>query len=256
VGILDGKVAIVTGAGQGVGQGIAFALAGEGCSIAVAGRTASKLRATCEEIERRYGRQGVRAIPIPCDVCQAEDIDRCVATTARELGRIDILVNNAQVVPLGRLLDVTDAAFQAGWDSGPLATLRFMRACHGHLVRTHGSIVNLGSSASLRWDMAGYGAYAAVKEAIRSLTRAAAAEWGPEGIRVNAILPLALSPGMEGWVSARPEESRAFLSTVPLGRVGDCEKDIGRAVVFLVGPDAGYVTGASLLLDGGQAFLR
>ena len=114
----------------------------------------------------------------------------------------------------------------------------------------------MGTSASLRWDPIGYGAYAAVKEATRSLTRAAACEWGPDGIRVNAIVPLALSPGMDGWMKARPEEAEAFLKMVPLGRVGDCEIDIGRAVVFLVGPDSGYITGATLPLDGGQSFLR
>jgi NAD(P)-dependent dehydrogenase (short-subunit alcohol dehydrogenase family) len=102
----------------------------------------------------------------------------------------------------------------------------------------------------------GYGAYAAVKEGIRALTRAAAVEWGADGIRVNAIIPLALSPGMEYWTRTRPEEAAAFLATVPLGRVGDCEDDIGRAVVTLVGPELGYLTGSTLMLDGGQAYLR
>jgi NAD(P)-dependent dehydrogenase (short-subunit alcohol dehydrogenase family) len=95
-----------------------------------------------------------------------------------------------------------------------------------------------------------------VKEAIRSLTRAAAVEWGPDGIRVNSIIPLAMSPGMAWWVENRPEESGAFMATVPLGRGGDCERDIGRAVVSLVGPDGSYITGTTLMLDGGQAFLR
>ena len=117
-------------------------------------------------------------------------------------------------------------------------------------------MVNLGSSASIRWDPAGYGAYAAAKEAIRALTRAAACEWGVDGIRVNCILPLAMSPGMEAWVAARPQEAEKLMRTIPLGRIGDCEQDIGRAVVFLCGPDAAYITGHSLPLDGGQAFMR
>jgi NAD(P)-dependent dehydrogenase (short-subunit alcohol dehydrogenase family) len=251
MGFLDGKIAIVTGAGQGVGKGIALALADEGSSVVVAGRTQSKLLTTCEEIEQR----GSKAIPVVCDVTRSDQIDACVETTIETFGTVDILVNNAQIVSLGRLLEVTDETLQAGWDSGPLASFRFMRACHPHL-KGGGNVVNLGTSASLRWDSSGYGAYAAVKEALRSLARTAASEWGPDGIRVNTILPLAMSPGMEGWMKAVPDEAEAFLRQVPLGRVGDCEQDIGRAVAFLVGPNAGYITGCTLMLDGGQALLR
>ncbi len=103
--------------------------------------------------------------------------------------------------------------------------------------------------------MRGYGVYAAAKEAIRCLTRAAAHEWAEHDIRVNCILPLALSPGMKWWKENNPEESEAFLKTVPLKRIGDCEKDIGRTVVFLCSPDASYITAQSLMLDGGQARL-
>jgi NAD(P)-dependent dehydrogenase (short-subunit alcohol dehydrogenase family) len=248
---LEGKVAIITGAGQGVGQGIAFALSAEGSAVVVAGRTESKLHDTCDEIEKRGG----KAFPIACDVREKEQIEECVAAAVRQYETIDILVNNAQMVALGTLLEVQEEDFIAGFDSGPLATLRFMKACYPYL-KGGGSIVNFGTSASIRWDPIGYGAYAAVKEATRSLTRAAACEWGPDGIRVNAIIPLALSPGMNGWVKARPEEAEAFLKMVPLGRIGDCEIDIGRAVVFLVGPDSGYITGATIPLDGGQSFLR
>ena len=248
---LEGKIAIVTGAGQGVGQGIAFALSAEGSIVVVAGRTESKLITTCEEIEKRGG----QATPVVCDVREKEQIEACVEATVSQYGTIDILVNNAQMVALGTLLEVQEEDFIAGFDSGPLATLRFMKACYPYL-KGGGSIINFGTSASIRWDPIGYGAYASVKEATRSLTRAAACEWGPDGIRVNAIIPLALSPGMEGWVTARPEEAEAFIKMVPLGRIGDCEMDIGRAVVFLVGPDSGYITGATIPLDGGQSFLR
>lgn len=251
MGLLDGKRALVTGAGQGVGRGIALALAREGCAVAVAGRTLSKLEDTCREIKGRGG----HAIPIRCEVTDAAQITACVASAVSGLGGIDILVNNAQIVPFGTLLEVSDESFDAGWKSGPLATLRFMRACHPCL-RGGGSIVNLGTGAALRPDPVGYGAYAAVKEAIRALTRAAAYEWGPDGIRVNAVIPLATSPALKQWIATRPEESKAFLTTVPLGRAGDCEADIGRAVVMLVGPYGSYITGSTLMLDGGQAYLR
>lgn len=247
--VLKDKVALITGAGQGVGQGIAYALAAEGVRIAVVGRTLSKLEDTCAEIRRRGG----LAEAFVRDVMVKQDIDRCVGQVVARFGSLNILINNAQVVPLGRLLEVSDEAFMQGIDSGPLATLRMMRACHPYL-KGDGAVVNFASSAAVRWDASGYGAYAAVKEAIRALTRAAACEWGADGIRVNAVAPHAMSPGMEGWVAAQPQEAAAFFKTIPLGRVGDCEQDIGRAIVFLVGAGAAYLTGATIPLDGGQAY--
>jgi NAD(P)-dependent dehydrogenase (short-subunit alcohol dehydrogenase family) len=101
--------------------------------------------------------------------------------------------------------------------------------------------------------MSGYGAYGAVKQAIRALTRAAAAEWGGEAIRVLTIAPHAESPGLKWWIDNNPEEAEAFFRTIPLGRVGSLEQDIGRALVALCGSDLSYLTGATIPLDGGQA---
>jgi len=249
--ILENKVAVVTGGGQGVGAGIALALAAEGAVVAVLGRTLAKLEATCAEIHHRGG----EAQAFVCDVTEAEDIDAAIMEVVDEFGSIDILVNNAQIVPLGRLLEINDDEYQEGMDSGPLATFRFMKACYPFL-RGDGSIVNLASSAAMRSDSAGFGAYAAAKEAIRALSRAAACEWGEDNVRVNCIMPLAMSPAMSRWVEGGGDDVEDFLSTVPLGRVGDCEEDVGRVVVFLCGPDASYITGHTLPIDGGQAFLR
>lgn len=248
---LDGRVAVVTGAGQGVGLGIATALADRGAAVAVVGRTFAKLEAAVAEIEAAGG----RAMPFTCDVKDPVGIGDTVTEIADAFGRIDILVNNAQEVPLGALLDVDDASFGAGLDSGPLATFRFMKACHPHLKKTgDGMIVNLTSSATRRWDMAGYGPYAAVKQAIVSLTRAAAAEWGVDGIRALTIAPHADSPGLKGWIDGNPSEAEAFFQTIPLRRIGSCRDDIGNAVAALCGPDFGYLTGATIPLDGGQAY--
>lgn len=247
---LKGKVALVTGAGQGVGQGIAFALAAEGAALAIVGRTASKLEASVAEIAKRGG----KAIAISCDVKKADDLQRAVDETVHQLGKLNILVNDAQEVPLGPLNKISDEAFTAGWDSGPLATFRLMKLAYPHL-RGDGCIVNLGTAAAKRWDMTGYGAYAAVKEAIRQLTRAAACEWGKEGIRTNCILPLANSPSMAWWTRERPQEAAAFLATVPMQRIGDCESDIGKFVATLCSDECRYVNGQSIGLDGGQAYL-
>ncbi|OEV04559.1 SDR family NAD(P)-dependent oxidoreductase [Streptomyces oceani] len=250
MGHLDGKVAVVTGAGQGVGQGIALALAERGASVAVLGRTPGKLETTCELLRER----GARAEAFPCDVLETERIPAVVEEVAEGFGALDILVNNAYSGKYGPLLSLSDTDFQRGFHSGPFAALAFMKACHPHLRRGgDGVIINLVTAAMVRWDLSTYGAYAAAKTAIRSLTRTAANEWGPDGIRVNAIAPHAASPGYLRWERANPEEAAAFSETIPLRRVGDCEQDIGRAVAMLCGPDARYLTGATVPLDGGQA---
>jgi NAD(P)-dependent dehydrogenase (short-subunit alcohol dehydrogenase family) len=247
---LAGKVAVITGAGQGVGQGIALALAAEGAAIVVAGRTLSKVEATAATIRERGG----QALALACDVKNPADLAAIVDQAIGTFGGLDILVNNAQEVPLGTLLQVSDEAFVAGFESGPLATFRLMKLAHPHMkARGGGTMINFASSAGIRWDMSGYGAYGAVKQAVRALTRAAAAEWGGDNIRVLTLAPHAESPGLKWWIENNPDEAAAFFRTIPLGRIGRLEEDIGRAVVALCGSDLSYLTGATIPLDGGQA---
>ncbi|MBU6392989.1 MAG: SDR family oxidoreductase [Sphingomonadales bacterium] len=247
---MDGRVALITGAGQGIGQGVALAMADAGVAVAVAGRTLAKV----EETARLIAGRGGRAIALSCDVKSAADLANAVTSAVSAFGGLDVLVNNAQEVPLGTLEDVTDEAFTAGFESGPLAALRLMKLARPHMAaRGGGTIFNFCSSAGIRWDMSGYGAYGAIKQSIRALTRAAAAEWGREGIRVLTIAPHAESPGLKWWIENNPDEAEAFFRTIPLGRIGRLEEDIGRALVALCGPDMGYLTGATIPLDGGQA---
>ena len=247
---LAGKVALITGAGQGVGLGIAMALSSEGVRVVLAGRTLEKVEAAAEQVRARGG----EAVAVACNVRQAADLTAAVDLAASHFGGLDILVNNAQEVPLGTLDEVSDEAFLAGFESGPLASFRLMKLARPHMAaRGGGTIINLASSAGLRWDMSGYGAYGAVKQAIRALTRAGAAEWGREGIRVLTIAPHAESPGLKWWVENNPEEAEAFFRTIPLGRIRRLEEDIGRAVAALCGDELGYLTGATIPLDGGQA---
>ena len=247
---LADRIALVTGAGQGVGQGIAYALAQEGARVAVTGRTFAKLEQTCAEIKRRGG----QALAVECDVKNADSVASCVARVVDHFGTLHILVNNAQEVPLGSLNDVTEANLQAGWESGPLATFRLMKLCYPHL-KGHGCIINLASTAAMRWDASGYSAYAAVKEAIRAFSRGAACEWAKDGIRTNVILPHAKSPALQWWIESRPEESAAFIATIPQQRIGECEGDIGRFVALLCSDDCAYINGQSIAVDGGQAYL-
>ncbi|NRI68545.1 3-oxoacyl-ACP reductase [Rhodococcus sp. ACPA4] len=248
---LSGDRALVTGAGQGIGRGVALALADAGAVVAVVGRTRAKLDETVHMISERGG----SAFAFECDVTDTDQIDRLIVDVAGRMGGPTILVNNAQTAAHGLLLDLDEVVYQQSLDSGPLATWRLMRLFHPYLV-DGGRIVNVGSAAGIRWDPSGFGGYAAAKEAIRVLTRTAACEWASDGIRVNAILPLATSPILDDWARISPEEAAAYVKTVPLGRLGDPETDIGPAVVFLCSSASHYITGHALPVDGGQALVR
>lgn len=252
-GKLNDKVAIVTGAGRGIGRGVSLALAEAGAIVVVSGRHIEPLAETVDLIERAGG----RATPMVCDVASEEHIDALVASAVEQFGAIDILINNAQgETGIGMLLDVAPETFVSAFTSGPLATFRLMRACQPHLAVGGGVIVNFGSGAGIRPDPVGYGCYAAVKEAIRAMSRAAAVEWGQHGIRVHSVVPLAGSEGLTWWAENRPDEAKQFFDTIPLGRVGDPRRDIGLAVVFLCSDESSYITGNTIALDGGQAYLH
>jgi NAD(P)-dependent dehydrogenase (short-subunit alcohol dehydrogenase family) len=198
--------------------------------------------------------RGGMALGLRADVCNPADIAATVDRTLAAFGGIDILVNNAQAVHLGPLMTQGDAAFTDSFDSGPFATFRFMKAVYPHLkARGGGAIVNLATAGAVRWDAKGYGLYAAAKQSIRLLSRTAAHEWALDGIRVNTIAPVAMTPSMEWWFETNPAGAHAWVKDLPTGRIGDPELDIGRAVVFLCGPDSRYVTGVTIPLDGGQA---
>lgn len=252
-GVLSNKVALITGAGQGIGQGIAYALAKRGASIAVAGRTLSKCEESCAYIQREYG---VPAIALQCDVSSRSDLQRAVDTTVEKLGGINILVNNAVTSSVGPLLSQQDDKVLQAFKVGPLATLQLMQLCHPHLVKAGGgSIINMASTAAKRWNMSNYGVYAAEKEAIRALTRTAASEWGVDNIRANCILPHAKSPALKKWMQQNPEEAAAFINGIPLQRVGECQADIGEFVALLCTPESSYISGQSIAVDGGQAYM-
>ena len=247
-GPLARKIALVTGAGQGAGLGVAEALAEDGATVAVVGRTLAKLEVAVEGIEASGG----HAIAVRCDVGSPDEIDATIEQVVAQFGGVDVLVNAAHHNTRGgRLLDIDDDDVDLLWRTGPLATLRFMRACHPHLVGG-GSIVNFGSGAQFAPE--GYGVYAGTKDAIQAITRAAAVEWGRDGIRANVIVPHVTSPSMEAALSDPARRERS-LASIPIGRFGQ-PSDIGRVVAFLAGPDAAFVTGQTLLVDGGMKYHR
>jgi NAD(P)-dependent dehydrogenase (short-subunit alcohol dehydrogenase family) len=243
---LTGKVAIVTGAGQGAGGGCALALASAGASLVLAGRTLGKLERMATAVEAR----GAKAHCIAGDVTERATISALVKDAVEKFGRIDVLVNAAQAPEMraARLLDIEDEAIAELWNSGPVATLALMRACHP-VMRANGggSIINFASGALRAPE--DYGVYAGCKAAIETLSRAAAIEWGPDNIRVNTVIPFVMSPALELDLSA--EVQAQVGGKLPLGRIGRPEEDIGRAVAFLAGDGAAYVTGNLIKLDGG-----
>jgi meso-butanediol dehydrogenase/(S,S)-butanediol dehydrogenase/diacetyl reductase len=248
-GVLDGQVAIVTGSGKRVGRGLALALGKAGARIVVCGRSTDDLEATAAEIRDRGG----DAMTVTCDVSELEDCERLVSTTVQELGRLDILINNANHYCDGRLLDLEEERFTKAWEVAPLAVFRLMRLAHPHLSKQGGTIINLVTGASLRPDPIGFGGYTATKDAVRALTRAAACEWGRDRIRVHSLAPLA---ELDEWFNIDPAGANAYLDRIPLGRIGQSEEDAGRVAVFLCSPDSSYMTGNTILVDGGSEFLR
>jgi len=249
MGVLDGKVALVTGAGQGVGRGIALALAAEGAAVAVVDKNGETAGETVSLVEERGG----RALVLLCDVRDSEQVDSCVAAVVESFGTVDILVNNAVDARVGiPLEEADDEEFLISFTSGPFASFWFMRACFPHL-RDGGRVINLRSGTENQ-SMPGYGAYVAAKAAVGGLTRAAAREWGRQGITVNALVPFALSPSAEADLAGRPGRLEAVYRQLSIPRSADVEADVGRAAVFLAGPDAAFITGCTLSVDGGGSF--
>jgi NAD(P)-dependent dehydrogenase (short-subunit alcohol dehydrogenase family) len=250
-GRLAGKVAIVTGAGQGIGRGIALAFASEGAKVVVAEVDVERGQSVASEIEAR----GAEALFNHCDVGDRGSIDSCVSAVLDAFGGIDILVNNAVYnAPLASF-DAHDASiWTPALEVGLLGTFHFMQACRPHLRERGGRVINLGSMAGYQgWEQCT--AYAAVKEGIRAMSKVAAREWGKDGVTVNVITPFANSPGWIGYVEEHPEAAQAQLDGTPLRRVGDCEDDVGRAAVFLASAEGAFVTGHTLPVDGGYAII-
>lgn len=248
---LAGKVAIVTGAGQGIGRGIARVLAAEGAAVVAAGRTYEKVERVAAEI----GEKGGVAAAVLCDVNVREQVDAMVQEAVDRFGPPDILVNNAQGGGQGvhPVASAPKEVFHAAFQGGPMATLYAMQACLPHMRERGGTIVNMGSSTGVMGDP-GFGPYGMAKEAVRALTRHAAREWGRYGITVNVLCPAAWSAGSRRFKEEHPKRWDAIIEQVPLGYMGDPEVDIAPSVVALA-TDLHYLTGATLMLDGGRCVL-
>jgi NAD(P)-dependent dehydrogenase (short-subunit alcohol dehydrogenase family) len=250
VGRLDGKAAIVTGGGQGIGRGVARAFAREGAAVTIAEINPETGQTVAKELEEELG---ARALFVPTDVLDRDQVQRMVEATVDAFERVDILVNNAYVAgPFKRLEDKPDDDLLLAYRGGPLHTLWAMQAVFPHMVAQGGGrIINFVSLNGINAHM--YSAdYNAAKEAIRALTRTAAREWAHRNILVNAVAPAAATPAYVAFAEAAPESAAEMLEQNPMGRMGDPELDIGGAALFLASDDSRYVTGNTLFADGGS----
>lgn len=249
-GVLNGKVAIVTGGGGGIGRGIVMALLKEGAAVAVVDVNSDAANAVARDGDALGG----QTLALAVDVRDAKAVRTCVQQVIEAFGSVNILVNNAQAGPHDIPLEEhTDADFQLALESGPLATWYYMSACFEHL-KNGGRIINFRSASEYQ-GFAGHGAYIAAKGAIQAMSKNAAREWGKHGITVNCISPFVLHPAALKHYEQFPEQKQLILDKLSIPRSGDAEFDVGRSVVFLAGPDASFITGCTLGVDGGGTFL-
>lgn len=250
MGRLKGRVAIVTGAGDGIGRGIARAFAREGARLLVAELHPGAGRAVAEEVTAEFGTE---AVAVPTDVADETAVRAAVAAAVDRWGTVDILVNNAWGGgSLGRLEHKTNQQMDHGLRVGLYGPLWAMQeALPVMRAQGRGNIVNLCSLNGVNAHI-GTAEYNCAKEALRTLTRTAAREWAPYGIVANAICPAAKTAASRAVFVANPELEAMADAANPMGRLGDPERDIAPVAVFLASDDARYLTGNTLFVDGGS----
>lgn len=247
---LEGQVGIITGAAGGVGRGLALACAAAGARVIVAARNAETGQAVIDEIEAR----GDPAQLSLCDVTRADQVQSCVARTVQANGRLDFFVHNAtsnRSPEVHRLEDAPRELFDEHAAVSLRGSLYCARAAFESLASSRGCFILMTSPAGMEGS-ATLPFYGMVKAAQRTLVKSLALEWGPNGIRVNAISPLAVTEALDRAYRENPDLEARLEALTPLGRVGDPERDIGPAAVAMLGEAGRYVTGQTWVVDGGR----
>ncbi len=245
---LSQKTAIVTGGAGGIGRGITRAFVKEGATVLVVDIDDAAGTELVDEL-------GDRVHFLNVDISVEANAETIVSTAVDVFGRVDILVNNAHASRQAPLLETTQELMDLSFNTGFYPTFWLMKAAHPQLSAGGGSVINFASGAGIQ-GLPTQGSYAAAKEAIRGISRVAANEWAKDGINVNVISLLALTEGVEAYIAANPGIETQLLAGNPMRRFGHPEDDIGRVAVFLASEDASYMTGQTLMVDGGSVKLR
>ncbi|HBV22734.1 MAG TPA: oxidoreductase [Jeotgalicoccus sp.] len=248
---LKNKAVIITGGAGGIGSGMAKAMAKEGAKVAIVDLNEEQGNAVLSELQEI----SPDSMFIKADLTEREKLHEIVDTVVEKYGKLDVLVNNAHASRQVNFEDTTQADMDFSFDTGFYPTFYLMQSAFPHLKESKGSVINFASGAGLEGQKT-QTAYAAAKEAIRAISKVAANEWGEYGINVNIISPIAMTPGVEAWSKEHPETFEAIVSKVPMKRWGDPEKDIGPIAVFLASEDSNYMTGQTLMADGGSIQIR
>ncbi|TYB76059.1 SDR family oxidoreductase [Bizionia saleffrena] len=245
---LEGHVVIVTGGAAGIGGAITTVLTERGAKV-IAVDINEEAGA---EIEKTHPE---RIVFLKGDVSKESIAKEAVRIAVSKFGKLTGLVNNAHASRQKKLMDLTEDDWALSFGTGFNASLYFMKASYKELVKSKGAVVNFGSGAALEGQPL-QASYAAAKEAIRGLSRVAANEWAEDGIRVNVVCPLALTEGVVNWKNEHPEQYEEVAKKTPLHRFGSPQEDIAPIVAFLLSNDSKYMTGQTVMADGGTVKLR
>lgn len=250
--MLAGYSVLITGAWEGLGRGLALAAGAAGAGVVVSALDKDRAEDVAGEIRARGG----RAVGIACDVTRRADIAAAVAVARAEFGGLNALVHNAN--DMGGGAPTVEAISAASWDRPIAVGLRpIFFAAHEALpalIETQGTLVLMTSPAGIDGTST-LPVYSAVKGAQRTLMKSLAREWGPHGVRVNAISPSAVTPALAAYLEREPHMRPHMVSRAALRRMGDAELDIGRALNFLIARQSGFVTGQTLIVSGGAMML-
>lgn len=244
------KSVIITGGAGGIGYGMATAFAKQGASLLLVDINDDAL-ANAKVTLSEYS----KVETLNLDISDTTNDKTIIETAIKEYGKLDVLINNAHVSHQKMFNELDDADFDLSFNTSFNPTRHLMRFAYPYLKDTKGCVINFASGAGLVGQPT-QAAYAAAKEAIRGLSRTVANEWASEGIRVNLISPIAETEGVKKWSKAAPKQYQQLVESNPMKRLGDPEKDIGSVALFLASDASSYMTGQTLMVDGGDIKLR
>ncbi|WP_203637851.1 SDR family NAD(P)-dependent oxidoreductase [Levilactobacillus wangkuiensis] len=243
---VQGKSVIITGGAGGIGLGMATAFVKAGAQVLIVDVNDEHLQAAAEKLAA-FGT--IETLNV--DISTYENDQKIIETALAKFGKLDVLINNAHASRQKPFDQLTDEDFALSFNTSFNPTRHLMQLAHESLKATQGCVINFASGAGIRGQQT-QAAYAAAKEAIRGLTRVVAHEWAPDGIRLNIISPIAETEGVKQWHQAAPEQYDHLVNSIPLHRLGDPEQDIGSVALFLASSASAYMTGQTLMVDGGD----